>query len=58
MRETYRHGQAQGNARGHAGGCFGRAVHSRVPSTIGEWDLPTDYALSGARFLTIDVDDN
>jgi hypothetical protein len=24
-------------------------------ATIGEWDIPTDYALSGARFLTIDV---
>jgi hypothetical protein len=27
-------------------------------ATLGEWDFPTDYAVSGARFLTIAVDDN
>jgi hypothetical protein len=25
-------------------------------ATVGEWDIPVDYALSGAQFLTIDVD--
>jgi hypothetical protein len=25
-------------------------------ATIGEWDIPIDYALTGSRFLTIDVD--
>jgi hypothetical protein len=25
-------------------------------ATVGEWDIPIDYALSGARYLTIDVD--
>ncbi len=25
-------------------------------ATVGEWDIPIDYALSGAQFLTIDVD--
>jgi hypothetical protein len=24
-------------------------------ATLGEWDIPTDYAISGARFLSIDV---
>jgi hypothetical protein len=27
-------------------------------ATLGEWDFPTDYAVSGARFLTIAVNDN
>jgi hypothetical protein len=26
-------------------------------ATLGEWDLPVEYAVSGARFLTIAVDD-
>jgi hypothetical protein len=27
-------------------------------STLGEWDIPTPYAVSGARFLTLDVENN
>ena len=27
-------------------------------ATLGEWELPTDYAVSGARFLSIAVDDH
>jgi len=27
-------------------------------ATLGEWDLPTDYAVTGSRLLTIDVDVN
>jgi hypothetical protein len=27
-------------------------------ATLGEWDIPTDYALSGARFLSISVDED
>jgi len=25
-------------------------------ATLGEWDISTDYAISGARFLSIDID--
>jgi hypothetical protein len=25
-------------------------------ATVGEWDIPIDYALSGAQFLTINID--
>jgi hypothetical protein len=27
-------------------------------ATLGEWDIPTDYAITGARFLTVSVDDH
>jgi hypothetical protein len=27
-------------------------------ATLGEWELPTDYTVSGSRLLTIDVDTN
>jgi hypothetical protein len=27
-------------------------------ATLGEWELPTDYAVNGSRLLTIDVDAN
>ena len=26
-------------------------------ATLGEWDIPTDYAVTGARFLSVNVDD-
>ena len=27
-------------------------------ATLGEWDIPTDYAVTGARFLSVNVDTN
>jgi hypothetical protein len=27
-------------------------------ATLGEWDIPTDYAVTGARFLSLNVDAN
>jgi hypothetical protein len=27
-------------------------------ATLGEWDIPTDYAVTGARFLPVNVETN
>jgi hypothetical protein len=27
-------------------------------ATVGEWELPNDYAVTGSRLLTIDIDAN
>ena len=27
-------------------------------ATLGEWDIPTDYAVTGARFLSVNVETN
>ncbi len=38
--------------------CSGGQVSPLRNATLGEWDIPTDYAVSGARFLSITVDDH
>ncbi len=37
-----------------SGGQFAPLRHA----TLGEWDIPTEYAINGARFLTISLGDN
>jgi hypothetical protein len=36
----------------------GGQVSSLRNATLGEWEFPADYAVSGARFLSVTVDDH
>jgi hypothetical protein len=36
----------------------GSGVSSLGTATLGEWDIPTEYAVSGARTLTLSLDQN
>ena len=33
-------------------------LNAAVQATLGEWTIPTEYAISGAKALSVSLDDN